>query len=60
MLAGMLTAIKSFVEDAFMSEEQNLETINYELYTLHIQNFYNYYITAVISGPYNATIKQKD
>ncbi len=57
MLAGMLTAIKSFVEDAFISEEQNLETINYELYTLHIQNFYNYYITAVVSGPYNATIK---
>ena len=57
MIAGMLTAIKCFVEDAFKTDAQNLETINYELYTLHIQNFYNYYITAVVTGPYNATTK---
>lgn len=57
MIAGMLTAIKSFVEDAFKTDEQTLETITYELYTLHIQNFHNYYITAVVSGPYNTTTK---
>lgn len=57
LIAGMLTAIKSFVEDAFKTEAQTLETITYELYTLHIQNFHNYYITAVISGPYNTHTK---
>jgi len=59
MIAGMLTAIKSFVEDAFQSGNQNLETIRYELYTLHIQNFYNYYIAVVISGNYNLEIRNK-
>ncbi len=57
MIAGMLTAIKSFVEDAFQGKDQNLEAIRYELYTLHIQNFYNYYIAAVISGNYNSQIR---
>jgi len=50
MLSGMLTAIKSFVEDAFSSGEQNLEGIDYELYQILIQNFHSYYIAVVISG----------
>ncbi|MEP2937596.1 MAG: cell envelope biogenesis protein OmpA [Gilvibacter sp.] len=50
MLSGMLTAIKSFVEDAFSSGEQNLEGIEYELYQILIQNFHSYYIAIVISG----------
>ncbi|MEW7289183.1 cell envelope biogenesis protein OmpA [Aquimarina sp. 2304DJ70-9] len=58
MVAGMLTAIKSFVEDAFEGGDQNLETIEYELYTIHIQNFYSYYIAAVISGAYNMMFKE--
>ncbi|MDY8136967.1 cell envelope biogenesis protein OmpA [Aquimarina sp. 2201CG5-10] len=58
MVAGMLTAIKSFVEDAFQGGDQNLEMIEYELYTLHIQNFYSYYIAAVISGAYNMMFKE--
>lgn len=57
MIAGMLTAIKSFVEDAFQTGNQNLETINYELYTLHIQDFFKFYITAVITGPYTNETK---
>ncbi len=58
MIAGMLTAIKSFVEDAFQGGNQNLETIEYELYTIHVQNFYSYYIAAVISGAYNMMFKE--
>ncbi len=58
MVAGMLTAIKSFVEDAFQGGDQNLELIEYELYTIHIQNFYSYYIAAVISGAYNMMFKE--
>lgn len=50
LISGMLTAIKSFVEDAFQKEKQNLETIEYELYNIHIQNFHSYYIATVISG----------
>jgi len=37
MVSGMLTAIKSFVEDAFQGESQNLELIEYELYHIHIR-----------------------
>ncbi|MBP2833182.1 cell envelope biogenesis protein OmpA [Aquimarina sp. U1-2] len=58
MIAGMLTAIKSFVEDAFKGGDQNLETIEYELYTIHIQNFYSYYMAAVISGAYTPLFKE--
>lgn len=58
MVAGMLTAIKSFVEDAFQGGDQNLEMIEYELYTIHIQNFYSYYIAAVVSGAYTYMFKE--
>ena len=50
MISGMLTAIKSFVEDAFQGESQNLEGIDYELYKIQIQNFHSYYLAVVISG----------
>ena len=59
MVAGMLTAIKSFVEDAFAGGDQDLETIEYELYRLHIQNFYSYYVVAVIAGAYSLEFKDK-
>ena len=52
MISGMLTAIKSFVEDVFSGGAQNLETIEYELYTLHIQNFHKYYMAIVVEGAY--------
>ncbi|MEM6723237.1 MAG: hypothetical protein AAF598_04310 [Bacteroidota bacterium] len=54
MIGGMLTAIKSFVEDAIKDEDDesdgDLEMIQYGNYKLVIQNFYNYYIAAVIGG----------
>ena len=53
MIGGMLTAIKSFAEDAFHKTETSLQQIEYELYTIHIQNFSSYYIAVVLSGPYN-------
>ena len=59
MISGMLTAIKSFVEDAFSGGNQNLEAIEYELYTIHIQNFYSYYIAAVVSGNYTRSFESK-
>jgi len=57
MIAGMLTAIKSFVEDAFQGGDQNLEHIEYELHHIHIQNFASYYIAVVVSGAYDTAFK---
>lgn len=59
MISGMLTAIKSFVEDAFKGGNQNLEAIEYELYTLHIQNFHSYYIAVVVSGSYTRVFESR-
>jgi hypothetical protein len=57
MVAGMLTAIKSFVEDAFHGGDQNLEHIEYELFKIHLQNFSSYYIAVVVSGNFNSQFK---
>lgn len=54
MIAGMLTAIKSFVEDAFNKGAQELEVVEYESYKIHLFNFQSYYIAMVISGVINA------
>lgn len=59
MIAGMLTAIKSFVEDAFAKEEQSLELIQYEFYNIYIQNLASYYVAAVISGSFNSDFKEQ-
>ena len=59
MIAGMLTAIKMFVEDAFKKDNQSLESIEYERYTLHIQTFVSYYIVVAITGPYTDIFKDK-
>ena len=58
MVSGMLTAIKSFVEDAFNQKNQNLELIEYELYQILTQSFVTHYIAVVVSGPFG--IKSKD
>lgn len=59
MIAGMLTAIKSFVKDAFSKENQDLETISYDSYSIYIQNFPKFYIAVVLSGVMNAAFKNK-
>ena len=59
MISGMLTAIKSFVEDAFGQKDQFLELIDYELYQIHLQNFQKYYVAVIISGSYTLTTKDK-
>ncbi len=50
LLAGMLTAIKSFMEDAFRRGEEEVEQIHYGLYEIFIQNFYGFYIALAIRG----------
>jgi len=50
VVAGMLTAIKSFVEDAFNKDAQDLETIEYGSYKIVIRSYYSFYIAIAISG----------
>lgn len=50
MIAGMLTAIKAFVEDAFKRTDEELQGIRYGGYEIMIQNFFNYYIALAIAG----------
>lgn len=59
MVSGMLTAIKSFVEDAFNQRNQELESIEYELYEIHLQSFATHYMAVVISGDFGLTAKNK-
>jgi hypothetical protein len=57
MVAGMLTAIKSFVEHAFSKSEQELETIEYNAYKIVLNNFHTYYIAVVVSGSVTSEFK---
>jgi len=59
MVSGMLTAIKSFVEDAFSKEGQDLEDIKFETFQLSIQNFKSIYIATATSGVINNEFKNE-
>ena len=50
LMAGMLTAIRSFAEDAFMKGEQKVDTIEYEDLSIFIQSYPTFYIAASLSG----------
>lgn len=50
VVAGMLTAIKAFVEDAFEKESQELELVQYGTYQIILHNFGTYYIALAVSG----------
>ncbi|MEK7255429.1 MAG: hypothetical protein AAB316_11835 [Bacteroidota bacterium] len=54
MIAGMLTAIKAFVEDAFRRQQEHLEVIQYETFTVVLENFPTFYIAAALSGSVSA------
>ncbi len=59
VLSAMLTAIKSFVEDAFKTGNDSLESIEYGLYNIHIQNFNSYYIAVVVHGVFDSAYEAK-
>lgn len=59
MVAGMLTAIKAFVEDAFTAERQELESIDYENFKIVIKNFKSFFISVVCSGAMNSSFKDR-
>ncbi|HEB62464.1 MAG TPA: hypothetical protein ENI82_04845 [Bacteroidetes bacterium] len=58
LVAGMLTAIKAFVEDAFQKNSEDLEMIEYGSYKIFIQTFRSYYMAIAISGSLSA--KERD
>ncbi|MBO3698811.1 hypothetical protein [Roseivirga sp. E12] len=59
MVAGMLTAIKAFVEDAFSADAQELESIDYENYKVIIKSFKSFFISVVCSGGMSTAFKDK-
>jgi hypothetical protein len=59
VIAGMLTAIKSFVEDAFKREREDLEMIQYGTYKILLQNFFSYYIAIAISGTFSSSEQEE-
>lgn len=59
MLAGMLTAIKSFVEDAITHKNEQLELIDYELNQIYLKNLNSYYFAFVLSGKMTDVFKNE-
>lgn len=57
VVAGMLTAIKSFIEDAFQQKTGSLDMIEYGTFKIIIQNSYKFYLTAIVSGSVNTKYK---
>lgn len=59
MVAGMITAFKTFAHDAFEKEGQELEMIEYETFKLFIRTFKSFFIVTAISGGVNSDVKDK-
>ncbi len=59
MVSGMLTAIKSFAEDAFSKEGQDLEDIKFETFHITLYNFNTIYIAIAISGVQTLDFKEE-
>lgn len=59
MIAGMLTAIKAFVEDAFAGGAQELASIDYDNYKITIKNFKSFFIAVVTSGGMSAQFRDR-
>lgn len=59
MIAGMMTAIRGFVKEAFAKEHQDLETIEYETYKILLKNFQTFYFAVTVSGVVTTAVKQK-
>ncbi len=58
IIAGMFTAIKAFVEDAFQKKSEELEMIEYGTYKIFVQSFHSYYMAAAISGSMSSSERE--
>lgn len=59
MVAGMLSAIKAFSEDAFNQKDQELSAIEYDSYNILLFNSGSFYIAVVVSGVLTAEFRKK-
>ena len=59
MVSGMLTAIKSFAEDAFSKQGQDLEDIKFETFQLSMVNYKSIYIATATSGVITSEFKEQ-
>jgi hypothetical protein len=50
-VAGMLTALKAFITDAFEKQEQQMQFIQYDTQVLLLEHYHSYYFAALLSGP---------
>lgn len=57
MIAGMLTAIKAFVDDAFQQKTGSLDMIEHGTYKIILQNSFKFYIAIVVSGTVKASFR---
>lgn len=57
MIAGMLTAIKAFVDDAFQKKTGSLDMIEHGTYKIILQNSFKFYIAIVVSGTVKASFR---
>jgi len=58
VIAGMLTAIKSFAEDAFNRGKEDLEMIQYENYKIFLHNLPSYYFAVAMTGSISTSEKE--
>lgn len=59
LIAGMLTAIKSFLEDSFSTQKEEIETIEYESHKIQVRTFNRFYVAVVLKGIYTKEFQQK-
>lgn len=57
LVAGMLSAIKSFVESAFGEENSELESLEYSSYKILLYNFNRFYFACVMEGFVDAEMR---
>lgn len=54
---GLLTALKSYGEDALDSKKEKLNTVQYDSYHITLNDWYKFYGATFINGPINETFK---
>ncbi|NIK73051.1 hypothetical protein FHS56_000537 [Thermonema lapsum] len=59
LIAGMLTAIKSFVKDAFHKDKGELGSIEYGDTTIILKDSFSYYLAVVVSGIVTTQYKEQ-
>jgi len=59
LMAGMLTAIRSFAEDAFMKGTQKVDTIEYDRLSIFVQSYPTFYIAVSLNGKMTQGDKSK-